>query len=245
MRLELFLSFCAVLAACTPVREDGINDPLEGMNRRVHAFNVGMDEKVIRPLTAPIRGGDKGGPGSALKMGIANLGGNLSLPGKVANQLLQGRPVRAAHNTFRFFVNTTLGFGGVLDPATADFGLPEIDTDFGETMYVWGVPEGPYLVTPFIGPVTTRDLAGKVVDWVFDPTGYVLGTTEEDVSKVIKVASKAVDRVRFGDTFDSIMHGSADSYVQIRLLYLMHRRHELGMEATEIDPYAEFDPYAQ
>lgn len=211
------------------------------MNRRFHAFNTGLDAKVVKPVTKGI-GREKGAePGvkDALKTGVGNFGGNLSLPGKVVNHVLQGKPKPALQNSFRFLVNTTLGLGGVLDPAGADFALPEVDTDFGETLAVWGVGEGAYLELPLIGPTTSRDAVGKVVDVVIDPMRQWLNRDEYLIGIGTRVASKVSQRAEFGDTIDSVLHESADSYAQTRLMYLQHRRHQLGEEGDDIDPYAD------
>ncbi len=235
------------LAACSSATgPEGINDPYEGMNRRFHAFNAGLDSRVVKPVTSGLGKADGGkapdarpGIGGRAMQGVGNFGANLSLPGKVANHLLQGKPEPAIKNTFRFLVNTTLGLGGFLDPAGADFALPETGTDFGETLAVWGVPEGAYLELPLLGPSTERDAVGKLVDLGIDPMRQWLNRDEYLIGLATRVASKVGQRARFGDTVDSVLYGSADSYAQTRLIYLQHRRHELGQEGEAIDPYAE------
>ena len=230
-----------LLAGCAAGTPGQVNDPYEATNRRMHAFNKGIDENIVRPLTSSGKdGADKGENG--LLVVVGNVGGNLTLPGKAVNSLLQGRPGKAAQNTGRFLINSTLGLGGLHDPAGQEFGLEEVDTDFGETLHVWGAPEGAYLELPLIGPTTQRDAFGKVVDLVIDPLDYVLEDYEALTISGIKLASKVSDRARFGDTVDSILYDSADSYAQTRLLYLQHRWYELGMEGGEIDPY---DPYEE
>lgn len=255
LSLVVPLALCVILAGCAsePVMQDGIrvNDPFESQNRRVHAFNKGFDQRVIAPVARlAASGGDAPGKPGAMDL-VINAGSNLSLPGKVVNSVLQGRPGPAIRNFFRFAVNTTLGMGGLLDPAGQDFGLPEQDTDFGETLAVWGVPEGAYLELPVLGPSTQRDAAGKVVDLAIDPLNHLLHRDAALAAFGLRAASKAGDRARFGDTVDSVLQDSADSYAQLRLIYLMHRRHELNEGGAEIDPYAEtdaddaIDPYAE
>lgn len=235
---------CAALCGCTAqpraddagVGADGVHDPYEAANRRVHAFNTTLDAKVVRPLSRSVKGGgDEDGPLTV----VSNVSRNLSLPGKVVNSLLQGRAEPAARNLTRFVINTTLGLGGIHDPAGREFGLTESDTDFGETLHVWGAPEGAYLELPVLGPSSERDLAGRVVDWVINPTSRWLNHDQRNAARVMKVLSKAGDRARFGSTVDSILHESADSYAQTRLLYMQHRRYELGQEAEIIDPYTD------
>ncbi|MTH78944.1 MlaA family lipoprotein [Paracoccus aestuariivivens] len=219
---------------------DGINDPYESANRQVHAFNRGLDSNVVKPLTSGMSSGDdKPGIGSYALQGIGNFGSNLAEPGKAVNHLLQGKPEPAVKTTFRFMVNSTLGLAGFLDPAAADFALPEQDTDFGQTLAVWGVPEGAYQELPLLGPSTERDTVGRVVDLVIDPMHAVLNLDEWLIGLGARAVSKAGERARFGDSVDSILYESADSYAQTRLIWLQHRRHELGEEGDEIDPYAE------
>lgn len=241
----MFLGALLLLAACNSTPDaNGINDPLEPMNRKVHAFNVGLDSHVVKPLTGgksdDARPDDaKPGIGSRIVQGVGNFGSNLAEPGKAINHLLQGQPEPAIKTTFRFLVNTTVGLGGVLDPATADFALPEQDTDFGQTLAVWGVGEGPYLELPLLGPSTGRDAVGKVVDLVADPMGSVLNRDQRIIGFGARLAGKAAERGAHGDTIDSVLYESADSYAQTRLIWLQHRRHELGQEGEDIDPYAE------
>ncbi len=224
------------MAACAAARQPGqIADPLEPMNRRVHAFNKGVDTHMVRPISRGASGGD----GGQVTEAVGNFGSNLALPGKAVNHLLQGKPAPAVRTTFRFLVNSTLGLAGFLDPAGKDFALPEEDTDFGQTLAAWGVGEGAYLELPLIGPSTTRDAAGRVVDIVIDPMRGWLNRDQYLIGMGARVVSKAGERGRFGDSVDSILHESADSYAQTRLIWLQHRRHELGEEGEHIDPYAE------
>ena len=241
------ISAALLLSACTaqsPVDPGAINDPFEAGNRRIHAFNKGVDSALIRPLTGgkDDQAGEADGTGGSAMDVLVNVGSNLSLPGKVLNQILQVRPGPALRNTARFAVNSTLGLGGLHDPAGREFALTEVDTDFGETLHVWGVPEGAYLELPVLGPSTLRDATGKLVDLVIDPWDFWLDEDEYWGSFAIRVASKAGERARFGDTVDSVLYESADSYSQLRLIYLMHRRHELSQGGGSEDPYV-IDPY--
>lgn len=234
------LALLFALGACATPGPDGIADPYEPLNRQVHAFNRGLDAAVVRPLTRAInRDDDATAPQEGPQTVIGRVARNLLLPGKVLNHLLQGRPGDAAQNGARFVVNTTLGLGGMHDPAGRDFALPEVDTDFGETLHVWGVPEGAYLELPILGPSTERDFVGRIVDWVIDPMDSWLNTDQRLAARAINLVSKAGERAAMGETVDSVLHESADSYSQLRLIYLQNRRFELGQEAEVIDPYAE------
>lgn len=227
------------VSGCAPVGEGGeTRDPIEPFNRQIHAFNRGIDQHALRPVAMSAKGNDE------VATRIANFSANLGKPADILNNVLQLRLVKASENTLRFGMNTIFGLGGLFDVATAA-GMPENDTDFGETLHVWGFGEGVYLEVPFIGPSTTRDLAGTVVDMAIDPlnhlnSGQVMGVT------AVKLASKIGDRGRYSELVDSILYESADSYAQARLLYLQNRRHQLGQTQDEgdfVDPYE--DPYAE
>ncbi|MFN3526247.1 MAG: VacJ family lipoprotein [Paracoccus sp. (in: a-proteobacteria)] len=255
----LTVFFCVFLAGCAsrPVMQDGIaiNDPYEAQNRSVHNFNKAVDTRLLSPVAGLLKGRDDdtqpravrqpGDPIGPLQM-VVNAGRNLSLPGKTVNGLLQGRPGAAGQNLARFVVNSTVGLGGLFDPAGENFRLTERDTDFGETLAVWGVPEGAYLELPLIGPSTARDATGRVVDLALDPVNHVLSGRDRRAAFGLRVISKAGERARFGDSVDSVLQDSADSYAQLRLIWLMNRRHDLGEESADFDPYddeAAFDPY--
>lgn len=228
-----------LLSACgTPSQPDGINDPYEVTNRKTHEFNRGIDRIVLRP-TSNVYGTVVPEPA---RNGVANFANNLNQPGNVVNALLQGRIENAGHNTFRFVVNTIFGLGGLLDPAT-DMGLGDRTTDFGETLYVWGVPEGVYGELPVVGPITERHAAGKVVDLFTNPLRTVLEGPEAAAQGAANVASGFGTRYRLSDTIDSILYESADSYAQSRLIYLQNRRFKLGVDSsgTDLDPFE--DPY--
>lgn len=233
--VALLLAGCA---APPPVPVDQA-DPYEAANRRTHAFNQEIDKAVIGPAAQAARPLLE----TPLGEGIGNVAGNLSMPAAILNKTLQGKLPDAVHNTWRFVINTTIGLGGLFDPATA-MGLVEKDTDFGATLHSWGAGEGAFLVLPALGPSTERDAVGSVVDIVIDPLGHLIDPPESHWARGVKFASRLGDRARFGDTVDSILHESADSYAQMRLLYLQSRRFELGQEVADdafIDPYADAD----
>ncbi|MBI1170329.1 VacJ family lipoprotein [bacterium] len=239
-RLVLSVLAAAVLglSACAHApAPQGINDPYEQSNRRAFQATLAIDKNLIRPVgvaTAKI-------VPRPVSRGITNFADNLGVPGDVINDLLQARLDRAVHNTLRFAFNTTIGIGGIFDPATA-MGLTAKPTDFGETLSVWGVSEGAYLVVPVLGPSTERDLTGKVVDLILDPTWMFIPKAQRWVGTAATVVSKVDDRGRYSDTYDSVLYGSADSYAQARLLYLEHRRYNLGQTPAASDFE---DPYAK
>lgn len=228
----------ALAAACTPVDpsrvgDDGVFDPYEAQNREAHRFNVSLDKAVLRPFgvayadTVP----------EPVQKGVGNLADNLGEPSSFVNHVLQADVEGATLNVFRFVLNSTVGIAGIFDVASA-LGLPEHESDFGETLHVWGAPEGAYMELPGLGPSTERDTVGKVVDFAMDPISYVVPSPEKYIGTGAKVADTLGSRGRFAETVDSVLYDSADSYAQARLLYLQNRRFELGIEAedTYIDP---------
>lgn len=238
-----FLALAALLAGCSPAPiPTGIDDPNEARNREVHAFNKQVDRNLVRPVSQAY-GTVVPGP---VRRGFSNFSANADMPRMVVNNVLQGRAEDAIHNTFRFLVNTTFGIGGLLDPAT-DMGLAERETDFGETLHVWGMAEGPYREVPVFGPSTRRDSLGSIVDLVLNPLSYELPDDERLALTGLGVASELDERYRFTSTYDSILYESADSYAQARLAYLQNRRFELGGSVADVsgdplsDPY--YDPY--
>lgn len=229
-----------VTACSAPQPGAQFNDPYEARNRAVHEENLAMDRALF--------GGGKPDKKPFLPRpvaeGVSNVAENLGVPSDVLNNILQLRPKPAITNTVRFVINTTIGIGGIFDPATA-MGIYADATDFGETLHVWGAPEGAFLVVPLAGPTTERDLVGSVVDVITNPVGMVVDPPESYYLRAMKLAGRVADRQLYGDTVNSILYGSADSYAQMRLLYLQNRHFELGIEedADVFDPYE--DPYAQ
>jgi phospholipid-binding lipoprotein MlaA len=230
------------LAGCSPAPLDGsVNDPYESFNRQIHDFNKGLDTAVLRPA-----GQAAEGLPDFVTEPVANFADNAGLPGAVLNGVLQLDIEGVTKNTLRFLINSTVGVLGLFDPAGA-IGIAEEETDFGETLAVWGVPEGAYVELPVLGPSTERDAVGRVVDFVIDPLDRVGRPAMLEYGTAARVADIVITRGTFGDTLDSVLYESADSYAQSRLFYLQNRRFELGQSggADVVDPYADgfVDPY--
>lgn len=234
LRAVTFAVMAVVLAGCggKPPAPGEIWDPYEAQNRRVHALNTKIGTLALRRASLP-------GPVGRAASNAAN---NLGLPAAVVNSLLQAEGEHAVRNGLRFVINSTIGLAGVFDPAGA-MGVQEASTDFGATLARWGWGEGAYVELPVLGPSTERDALGRVVDLVIDPLNFTLRGTEAQVAAGVKMAGRIGDRQRYGDSIDSVLYESADSYAQTRLYYLQSRRHELGQTAAEdsYDPYE--DPY--
>lgn len=232
-RLVFGMVLVLALAACaTPEVAQGVSDPYEVENRQRHDMNRDLDRFILRPgsnaygtaLPEPVR------------QGVNNFASNLSMPSVVMNDLLQGRIDDAAHNSIRFLLNSTIGLAGLLDLGTKN-GLELRDSDFGETLYVWGLREGPYLELPVVGPSTTRHAFGRVVDLFTNPVSYMVARPEAYIPPAAKLGSALGNRYRYGDTIDSVLYESADSYTQARLFYLENRRFRLGSSKAEDDVY--------
>jgi phospholipid-binding lipoprotein MlaA len=229
------------LSACVGVPdENGILDPYEPVNRQVHDLNKALDTAIVRPLSLQT---------AAMPVEVTrpfvNFADNVGLPGKALNGLLQGNIPVLATNTMRFILNSTVGIGGLLDPAGA-IGITEMDTDFGATLAVWGVGEGAYVELPFYGPSTERDALGRVVDFLIDPLDRVGLQVQQDYGTYVRVAGQVIERGQIGGTIDSVLYDSADSYAQARLIYLQNRRFELGETGEDagdsdfVDPFEDF-----
>ena len=151
MRLGLVItgSIFALSACATSQTEpssSAVYDPFEGWNRGVYAFNDGVDRAVLEPVAK----GYRTVTNEPVRQGVSNFLSNLGQPVVFANTVLQGKPLAALDTVTRFALNTTVGIGGVFDPATA-LDVPRHREDFGQTLGVWGVPSGPYLVLPVMG----------------------------------------------------------------------------------------------
>lgn len=239
-RLAAVAAMLTVAACARPDPPTGIVDRHEARNRSVHERNIAADRAFWRPVSQAY--GRTVPP--PVRRGINNFAGNLSLPQAVVNNLLQVRPGDAAQNATRFVVNSTIGVLGVFDPATA-MGAPAIETDFGETLFVWGVPEGNYVEHPVFGPSTERDTFGNLVDFFTDPLGFLTFAQEARWGLASVGIVSAIDaRYENAGLIDSVLYESADSYAQTRQAYLDNRRFRLGRgaEPDYFDPYE--DPYA-
>jgi len=206
----------ATTPLATPARAGSSNvDPWERMNRKVFWFNDKLDTYALEPAA---RGWDFVVP-DVLERSIDNFSNNLLMPLRLANNLLQGKPRAAFDAVSRFILNSTLGMAGLFDPAT-QVGLPEKPEDFGQTLGVWGVGPGPYLVLPFLGPSTVRDTGGYPVDWAMQVWPYFVGWR---VSAPYRAATLLNKRALFLEEIASAKKGALDYYALVRNAYLQHR----------------------
>ena len=240
-RLPIFAvaSLVMVVSACSPRQGAVADDPFERLNRSSHAFNKGLDRNILSPLSKTYTDVVP----DPVEDSVSNFARNLSLPGKVVNNVLQLDLSSAARNSARFVLNSTVGLAGLFDPSQK-IGLVEKSTDFGETLQGWGVAEGAYLELPLFGPSNMRDGLARFVDMLFlDPTGQILKPPVSEYRSASTVGALLQTRQIYGAQIDEVLYGSADSYAQSRLVYLQSRRFELRDIANDdyIDPYAEFE----
>lgn len=207
------------------------NDPLEPLNRYIFEVNYALDELFLKPVA----GWYYIALPNPVQDGIRNVLQNLSAPVVLANDLLQGNGERAQTTAGRFLINSTIGLLGLFDVAS-ELGLEYHDEDFGQTLAVAGVGEGPYLVLPLLGPSNPRDLTGRVVDFFLDPFGYFV---QNDI-ELARNGLEGVDtRARNLDTVEAIQESAIDYYATVRSLYRQRRNAEIrnGAPAPDADAF--------
>lgn len=200
-----------------------VSDPLEDWNRFVFDLNT-LLYMLLQPIAAPY-----GVLPDERKENVDNFLHNLSTPVILLNDLLQGEPDRAWVTTQRFFVNSTAGGLGFWDTA-ADMGLPKHDEDFGQTLGVWGVGDGPYMVYPLFGPGNPRDGIGRAVDMVTDPLFWLAGPTGETMANLQTYASGASRLGGDVRQLEDVRESSIDFYAAVRSLYIQSRRSAIANE---------------
>lgn len=227
--LALLLSGCA-LPPKDPVARaawEEANDPLEPLNRVVFGFNQGVDILLLKPA-AEVYHGITPDP---VEKGVRNFLRNLRSPIILVNDLLQGDIKAASVTSSRMMVNTLFGVGGIIDVGEETGDLPFHDADFGQTLAVWGVGEGPYLVLPLLGPSSVRDATGSVVDSLGDPVSIYLRAEDADALILGRTGMTALDaRVRVLGDLEELQETSLDYYAAIRSLYRQTRAREIGLE---------------
>ncbi len=200
------------------------DDPLEPMNRYFFDFNQSLDRRAALPAATFYAANVPNG----FRRTFRNFFDNLGSPVSMVNDVLQGQLGNAGKAAARFTINTTVGVAGLFDAAT-DWGFPERDRDFGETLGVYGVPQGPYLVLPFRGPTAVRDLGGNYVDGFFSPLYYLhVQYTGKQYVGLIKSTIGSVDnRANNIITYRDIERASVDFYATMRDYYRQRRQRQV------------------
>jgi phospholipid-binding lipoprotein MlaA len=229
---------CLLLSACAGTQSrhtDPVNDPWEGFNRKVFAFNDGLD-KVVRPIAV---GYDKVMP-DPFQRGVGNFFRNLDAPVTLVSTLLQGKFEQSADVLGRFLINTTVGLLGFFDVATK-MGIPFYNEDLGQTLATWGYENSNYLMLPFFGPSTLRDGAGRLTDSYIHPVGRAIHGRTEWGWYIVRGIDQ---RARFLDQ-DSELEQAYDPYVLMRDVWLQNRQYQIydgDPPMTDYDLYLEDYP---
>ena len=234
----------AALSACTSTGADAtstsVYDPFEDWNRGVYAFNDGIDRAVLEPVAKGYRAVTV----EPVRQGVSNFLSNLNQPVVFANTVLQGKPGASLDTVTRFVMNSTVGIAGIFDVATP-LNVPKHNEDFGQTLGVWGVPNGPYLVLPLMGSSNLRDVAGRGVDTAFNPLNYAEfeGDTEFRVATgivgVIAARENLIEAVE-------VLRDQPEPYVALRRNYTQQRAAAIRDGREQEDPFKDlpdFDDY--
>jgi phospholipid-binding lipoprotein MlaA len=200
------------------------NDPAEPFNRTMYDVHQGIDRVVLRPVAVAYRDVVP----QPVRTGVRNLLGNLRTPVILANDMLQGEPRRAGDTLGRFIINSTLGIAGIFDVAASHFGVRGHTEDYGQTMAVWGVGEGPYLFIPVLGPSNPRDLTGFGMGIASDPLTWVGQGVAVDVLTGTRAGVTVVDtRESLINALDDVERTSLDPYATLRSAYRQRRNAEI------------------
>lgn len=220
-RLAGVVAALIIISGCASqqtLEQGDVLDPFEPVNRSIYRFNEFADKYVGRPVAK----GYQFITPAAIRAGITNFFDNLSYPVDIINAALQGKFKQAGLDTSRLFINTTIGILGFMDPAT-EVGLAKHDEDFGQTLGVWGVPEGPYIMVPFFGPRTIRAGAGDLVDISVNPQFQLFSSsvqTKLNIFWLIHQRSLLIG-------IDEEVQRAFDRYAFVRDAYLQNREYLL------------------
>ncbi len=223
-------------------------DPLEGANRKVFAFNEGLDRYVLEPAATAW---DFVVPDLA-QTALDNFFGHLNMPIVLAHDILQGKPIAAFEDLARITHNAVFGFGGFYDIATR-LGIPKNDEDFGQTLGYYGVPAGPYLMVPILGPYTLRDGVGEIIDttatgYLYSPAWQSARTLNLDTAELwgVSIGQKGLELLNLRSIYDEELEQSRrdafDYYVFVRNAYLQSRASKVA-DKTDAPAIDEDDLY--
>jgi phospholipid-binding lipoprotein MlaA len=222
---KLFLGQClavlvALLTGCASGPHANPQDPFEPWNRGVYQFNEGLDQALLKPVATAYQDTVP----SPIRTGVGNFFGNIRDLWSAVNAALQLRPQIAVENFMRFNVNTFLGFAGVLDIAT-EMEIPRTTLDFGHTLGYWGMPSGPYLVLPVLGPSSVRDVTGLVVDQQGDLVQKGVGhVPTRNALQGLRIVNLRADLIPATNMLDQI---ALDKYSFVRDSYLQRRQSQI------------------
>jgi phospholipid-binding lipoprotein MlaA len=228
LALQLLATGCATVSVGANPR-----DPWEGYNRQVWRFNEAVDEAVLLPVAR----GYRAVVPEPVRTGVSNFFGNLSDVWSLVNNVLQFKPRESAETLARVGLNSTVGLFGLIDVASG-VNLQRHREDFGQTLGYWGLPSGPYLVLPLLGPSTLRDTAALPVDWKGDLVGAVSDTPTRSVltgTRLVNLRSSVLDAGRVLDA------AALDKYTFVRDAHLQRRRGTGDLPRTPPEPEERYD----
>ena len=208
----LLVSFLSV----SLIHAEDINDPFEDINRITFKFNESLDNSFLKPVALTYSKTPK-----PIKKGISNFFDNLEEIETSVNQILQGKPKLAINDFSRFIINSTIGLGGFLDVATK-IGLTRHEEEFDQTLALWGVPSGPYIMLPGLGPSTLRDTLARPFSSFLSVTFHM---TESDVNLALKGIDALETRERLLE-IESLIYG--DRYNFVRDSYFQYMNYEIN-----------------
>ena len=204
----------------TNLEASSISDPFEAVNRVTFSFNSIFDRTIVRPTALVYRGVVPGFVRNRVTYSLDNL----SMPVTAVNNLLQGELSKAGIASSRFIINSTIGIFGIFDPASS-FGLVVENEDFGQTLAVWGVPSGPYIVLPFLGPSSPRDFTGLLSTSLLDPMYQIGSDSNQNAFRSYRMGVGVVDfRSQNIEIFDDLQNNSLDYYAAVRSSYYQNRK---------------------
>ena len=202
-----------------------INDPYENLNRKTYQFNENLDEKIAKPIAEIYSNFPP-----PIKSGVTNFFNNLEEVDTFINQLLQGKPKESLNDLTRFIINSTIGLAGFIDVASK-IGLERHEEDFGQTLGVWGVGQGPYIMLPVLGPSTLRDTLSRPVSSFLSVTFHM---TEADVNIALKSIDAIETRERLLEV-ESLLSG--DKYSFVKDAYIQSINYEVKDGIDVVDEF--------
>lgn len=228
-KLLVIATASVVLSGCTGMytKNGTPNDPWQGFNRGVFAFNDTLDHYALRPIAQ----GYQDVTPHPVREGVGNFFNNLSDVGNTVNGVLQGNPAIAGTSFLRLLINSTLGVGGVLDPA-GDMGIHQRSEDMGKTLAAWGFKSGPFLMLPLLGPSDLRDTAGLPVDWYTNVATYINNNYAKWGLYFVNLVNIRASLL----ANDNLVNG--DRYIFIRDAWMQHRQFEIDGGKITQDPFA-------
>ena len=219
-KILMALALASLLAGCASGPNRNPDDPLEPYNRKMSEFNETVDRAVLKPVATAYQEATP----ALVRTGVSNFFANLGDAWSFVNNSLQLRVEPAVTSFFRFAINSTMGLAGVLDVAS-EMGMDRYKQDFGLTLGRWGVPTGPYVVLPIMGPSTLRDTAALPVDMWGNPISVVDPVSARNSLYALRAVDARANLLRAGSVLDS---AALDKYSFTREVYLQVRREESG-----------------